>query len=300
MNRSALFTLPNTVSLSRVVLALAFVLVNRLLFRESETVVATRKLDLFRVFEGDTTRIDLDLHNPGKRLLFLEVRDRLPRQLKVADGGASYDFLALPRGGRANLHYEVQAPLLGVYEVGPTDLRLEDPFGLFFEERAVAPPDTLWVLPRKEDLRKAALLSHLPLPLMGEHQVNRPGDGFDFFALREYVPGDTMRAIKSPREVELIRENSAAPGVFAPDSKAIRLRMEAFKKATGVRPLLVRVGGTLPIYPALAAKGIPTIGTGFALRESNVHSPNERLRVQDIDRAVAAASELYRGLAALG
>jgi amidohydrolase len=100
-------------------------------------------------------------------------------------------------------------------------------------------------------------------------------------------------------EVELIRENSAAPGVFAPDSKAIQLGMEAFRKATGVRPLLVRVGGTLPIYPALAAKGIPTIGTGFALRESNVHSPNERLRVVDIDRAVAAAIELYRGLAAL-
>jgi len=101
-------------------------------------------------------------------------------------------------------------------------------------------------------------------------------------------------------EVELIRENSAAPGVFSPDSPAIQLGLEAFKKSTGVRPLLVRVGGTLPIYPALAAKGIPTIGTGFALRESNVHSPNERLRVQDVDRAVAAATELYRGLAALG
>ena len=107
-------------------------------------------------------------------------------------------------------------------------------------------------------------------------------------------------AMPATAEVELIRENSAAPGVFSADSPAIQLGMEAFKRATGVRPLLVRVGGTLPIYPALAAKGIPTIGTGFALRDSNVHSPNERLRVQDIDRAVAAASELYRGLAALG
>ncbi|MGZ8794092.1 MAG: M20/M25/M40 family metallo-hydrolase [Gaiellaceae bacterium] len=106
-------------------------------------------------------------------------------------------------------------------------------------------------------------------------------------------------AMPADAEVELVRENSAAPGVFSPDSQAIQLGMEAFKKAIGVRPLLVRVGGTLPIYPALAAKGIPTIGTGFALRESNVHSPNERLRVEDIDRAVAAASELYRGLAAL-
>jgi acetylornithine deacetylase/succinyl-diaminopimelate desuccinylase-like protein len=107
-------------------------------------------------------------------------------------------------------------------------------------------------------------------------------------------------AMPETAEVELIRENSAAPGVFSADSPAIQLGMEAFKRATGVRPLLVRVGGTLPIYPALAAKGIPTIGTGFALRESNVHSPNERLRVEDVDRAVAAASELYRSLAALG
>jgi acetylornithine deacetylase/succinyl-diaminopimelate desuccinylase-like protein len=36
------------------------------------------------------------------------------------------------------------------------------------------------------------------------------------------------------------------------------------------------------------------------LRESNVHSPNERMRVKDLDRAVGAASELYRSLAALG
>ena len=107
-------------------------------------------------------------------------------------------------------------------------------------------------------------------------------------------------ALPEGAELTLERENSAAPGVFSPDSPAIRLGLEAFERALGVRPILVRVGGTLPIYPALAAKGIPTIGTGFALRESNVHSPNERLRVQDVDRAVAAAKELYRGLAALG
>jgi len=110
--------------------------------------------------------------------------------------------------------------------------------------------------------------------------------------LREAVPEGT--------ELEIEQENSAPPGVFSPDSPAIRIGMDAFERALGTRPLLVRVGGTLPIYPALAAKGIPTIGTGFALRESNVHSPNERLRVEDIGRAVAAATELYRSLAALG
>ncbi|MFA5862471.1 MAG: DUF58 domain-containing protein [Candidatus Thermoplasmatota archaeon] len=174
---------------------LAFVLVNRLLFRDTALVEAKRKLDLFRIFEGDSTQVDVTITNPGKRLLFLEVRDRLPRQVRVAEGGSAYDQLALPARGSARLRYELNAPLLGVYEIGPTDLRLEDPFGLFFEERSVTASEPVWVLPRTEDLRKAALISKLPLPVLGDHQVNRPGDGFDFFALREYVPGDTMRQI---------------------------------------------------------------------------------------------------------
>jgi acetylornithine deacetylase/succinyl-diaminopimelate desuccinylase-like protein len=107
-------------------------------------------------------------------------------------------------------------------------------------------------------------------------------------------------AVPEGAAVDLEVENAAAPGVFSPDAPAIQLGVEAFERATGVAPILVRVGGTLPIYPALAEKGIPTIGTGFALLDSNVHSPNERLRVQDVDRAVSAASELYRSLAALG
>jgi acetylornithine deacetylase/succinyl-diaminopimelate desuccinylase-like protein len=106
-------------------------------------------------------------------------------------------------------------------------------------------------------------------------------------------------AVPDGAEITWERENSAPPGVFAPDLPAIKLGLEAFERAIGVRPILVRVGGTLPIYPALAEKGIPTIGTGFALRDSNVHSPNERMRVEDFDRAVAAATELYKGLAAL-
>lgn len=173
---------------------LSFVVLNRLLFRGSAEITAQRELDLHRIYEADSTKVFLKLTNPGKRLLFLEVRDRLPRQLKV-EGGAAYDFIALPAGAIDELRYEVRAPLLGVYEVGPTDLRLEDPFGLFYEERAMEGSHTLWVLPRKEDLRKAALLSNLPMPLLGDHQVNRPGDGFDFFALREYAPGDTIRSV---------------------------------------------------------------------------------------------------------
>jgi acetylornithine deacetylase/succinyl-diaminopimelate desuccinylase-like protein len=64
--------------------------------------------------------------------------------------------------------------------------------------------------------------------------------------------------------------------------------------------LLVRAGGTLPVVPALVAKGIPTVLSGFALPESNVHSPNERMRVEDIPRSVEAAQALFRAWGDLG
>jgi len=54
--------------------------------------------------------------------------------------------------------------------------------------------------------------------------------------------------------------------------------------------------GTLPIMPALADKGVPTILTGFALPESNIHSPNERMLVEFFPRGVDTLKELYTRL----
>ena len=100
-------------------------------------------------------------------------------------------------------------------------------------------------------------------------------------------------------EVEVDLWSAAPPGLIPPDSATIRLGQDAFERALGVRPLLLRSGGTLPIVPALAAKGIPTIVTGFDLPEGNLHSPNERLLVEHVPLGVAAAQELFRSLARL-
>jgi len=98
-------------------------------------------------------------------------------------------------------------------------------------------------------------------------------------------------------EVEVTRLATGAPGLIDPGSPAIRLGLDAFERVLGVRPLLVRGGGTLPIVPALAAKGIPTILTGFDLPDGNAHSPNERLALDLLPLGIAAARET---LVALG
>ena len=79
----------------------------------------------------------------------------------------------------------------------------------------------------------------------------------------------------------------------------MQLGLDAFERVLGVRPALIRTGGTLPIVPALADKGIPTIITGFGLPDSNIHSPNERLLVEYVPLGIAAARELLLEFAAL-
>ena len=93
--------------------------------------------------------------------------------------------------------------------------------------------------------------------------------------------------------------SSAPAGVVPADSPAIQLGLRAFERAVGVRPALIRIGGSLPIVAALGDKGIPTIITGFSLPDSNIHSPNECLRVEYVTLGIAAARALFEELAGL-
>lgn len=98
-------------------------------------------------------------------------------------------------------------------------------------------------------------------------------------------------------EVQLL---SAAPaGVIPPDVKAVALGLDAFERVLGVRPALIRSGGTLPVVSSLAARGIATIITGFSLPDANIHSPNERLLVEYVTLGIAAARGLFEAFASL-
>jgi acetylornithine deacetylase/succinyl-diaminopimelate desuccinylase-like protein len=99
-------------------------------------------------------------------------------------------------------------------------------------------------------------------------------------------------------DVEIVWKGVPA-GLMRSDAPAIQLGADAFEQVLGVRPLLVRTGGTLPIVPALEAKGIPTIITGFGLPESNVHSPNEKFLYRYFEQGIDTAAAVYTALARL-
>jgi acetylornithine deacetylase/succinyl-diaminopimelate desuccinylase-like protein len=100
-------------------------------------------------------------------------------------------------------------------------------------------------------------------------------------------------------DVEVELWSSAPPGLVPPGSKVIQLALDAFERALGRRPALIRSGGTLPIVPALSDKGIPTVITGFGLPDSQIHSPNERLVAEYVPTGIRAARELFLAFAQL-
>jgi len=101
-------------------------------------------------------------------------------------------------------------------------------------------------------------------------------------------------------EVDVELWSSAPPGLVPADAPAVQLGLDAFEVTLGVRPLLVRSGGAIPLVSELASRGVATVLTGFALNESNIHSPNERIPAPYLSRGIETAAALYRSLAGLG
>ena len=99
--------------------------------------------------------------------------------------------------------------------------------------------------------------------------------------------------------LEVRRIGSARPGIVPPDARAIQLGQAAFERVLGVRPVLIRSGGTLPIVAALADKRIPAIISGFSLPDANIHAPNENMPSRYIPLGVETVKALFEELGKL-
>ena len=110
--------------------------------------------------------------------------------------------------------------------------------------------------------------------------------------LREAAPeGATV-------DVELLA--TAEPGFVEPGSRAVVLAQDAFEQVLGVRPVLVRSGGSIPVVEVITARGIPTVVTGFARPTAQMHSPNEHIPSSALREGVATTVEVLRRFGQLG
>jgi acetylornithine deacetylase/succinyl-diaminopimelate desuccinylase-like protein len=138
------------------------------------------------------------------------------------------------------------------------------------------------------------------LPVLAEANLSvRLAHGQTVPAVAETLDRLLRDALPEGASMELRPIGSCEPSLVAPGERAIELARDAFERVLGRRPALTRSGGSVPFVTALAARGIPTVFTGFDVPDGNIHAPNERFRLDHLRLGLETARELFRAYAGL-
>jgi len=79
---------------------------------------------------------------------------------------------------------------------------------------------------------------------------------------------------------EFHQHSGGFPGNVATDSPYLQAAARAVEKAAGVKPALIKTGGSIPVVGMLKSQlGLDTILLGFGLEDDRVHSPNEKFEL---------------------
>lgn len=106
--------------------------------------------------------------------------------------------------------------------------------------------------------------------------------GLSFDAVQKWLTRAAERAAPSYAEVQVKILHGGDPVQVDVDDPAFAALDEAFKESTGREAVRVRAGGSIPIVPQLGAMGAPVILTGIGLPDDGLHSPNEKLDLQQL------------------
>ncbi|MDK2465113.1 MAG: DUF58 domain-containing protein [Candidatus Korarchaeota archaeon] len=164
-------------------------LVVALVLSTPREVRAERRIDRDVVAEGERVDVRVELEFEGG--VAAAVEDDLPPQGEVESG----TWAALVGGaGRVELDYSLRT-MRGFWKFRWVRVGFRDPLGIFERWRSIECRGYLSVMPslvRAGGLRTEAKGVK---PLLGRSPSDAPGMGTEFYALREYVPGDPMRSI---------------------------------------------------------------------------------------------------------
>jgi uncharacterized protein (DUF58 family) len=172
---------------------LATVLVTQFFSRLGK-IASMREMSSEKIFEDGIVTVDLSLVNKGGRTGFLEIRDKLPKQIQIEEG-TNYLIIDLRPNESLRMRYRVKAPIRGIYEFGPVTLRAQDVFNVFYKELELELVDNVTVFPIVYDIKDLPIRSRTPKLFPGASKVKQPGPGTEFFLIRNYVPGDPFKNI---------------------------------------------------------------------------------------------------------
>lgn len=155
---------------------------------------ATRTLSAQRVSAGDLVTVQLTISTMGDAAAVM-VEDLIPAGLARVDGAARAQAWRRP-GEPIELTYSVRATR-GVHGFRGLRATTGEPFGLFQSRTLLPTSDTLIVLPAYERLRHVRVQPRSARQNPGLLPTRQAGPGVEFFGVRPYQPGDSLRVVNS-------------------------------------------------------------------------------------------------------
>ena len=96
-------------------------------------------------------------------------------------------------------------------------------------------------------------------------------------------------------DVEIVPGHGEHSAKAPPDAPVVKAAVAAAKEVYGQAPVVVPLmAGSGPMYPLTQALGTPAFSAGISYTGSNVHAPNENIRLEDYFAGIRFIGELLR------
>jgi len=184
----------NYLFISAGLVMLTFVVLSSFLDVWMPNVKIRRETTSDNIFEDGTMSVKFIVKNTGLGIGFVEIYDSLPPQARIIKG-SNYTLLYMKPWQEVSFEYSLKLPLRGHYHLGPVKMRVKDAFDLFYNERIEESVHSFSVFPQIEVLEEQVITSRAPKLLSGAMPLNLIGAGTEFYSLREFVPGDSLRSV---------------------------------------------------------------------------------------------------------
>jgi len=184
----------NYLFISAGLVMLTFVVISSFLDVWMPKVKIRRETTSDNIFEDGTMSVKFIIKNTGLGIGFVEIYDSLPPQARIIKG-SNYTLLYMKPWQEVSFEYSLKLPLRGHYHLGPVKMRVKDAFDLFYNERLEESIHSFSVFPQVEVLEEQIITSRAPKLLSGAMPLNVIGTGTEFYSLREFVPGDSLRSV---------------------------------------------------------------------------------------------------------
>jgi uncharacterized protein (DUF58 family) len=165
-----------------------------MLRRTGMDLVITRTFDLDRPQKGEEVEVTLTIENRGGPFSFAHLEDVLPQGVVLASG-MNHLPIAMARGATATVRYTLKVPGRGRFLFDRVSVTSTDP--LFGSSRSTVHrlEGQLEVTPRVQEMRRITIQPVKVRMHAGNIRSKLLGPGTEFFALRDYRSGDSLRHV---------------------------------------------------------------------------------------------------------